>query len=102
IKEILKDRLMHEELSYEDFKKIFRNKDACLVYIKKMKWGKGFSCKRCNHNKHHDEAKMSRRCSRCGYLESVTSNTIFHGIRFPIEKAFFILYVTKNQNDKYT
>lgn len=102
IKEILKDRLMHEELSYEEFKEIFPNKDACMNYIRKLKWGNGYRCKRCGHDKHHDEAKMSRRCSKCGYLESVTSNTLFHGIKFPIEKAFFILYITKQQKDKYT
>jgi hypothetical protein len=43
-----------------------------------------------------------RRCTKCGYNESVTSNSIFHGIRFPIDKAFFILYVTNNRQKEYT
>ena len=102
IKEILKDRLLHDELSYGEFRKIFPSKDSCLLHIQKLKWEKGYSCKKCNHEKYHNETGFSRRCSRCGYLESVTSNTIFHGIRFPIEKAFFILYVTRRQEDKYT
>jgi len=102
IKELLQDRLFHDELTFDEFKKIFPNRDTCLKYIQKVKWEKGFQCRKCGHDNYHIEVKMARRCTKCGYLESITSNTVFHGIRFPIEKAFFVLYVTRTQNGKYT
>src|SRR5204863_8286804 len=37
---------------------------------------------------------FSRKCSKCTYNESIKSNTIFHDIKFPIEKAFQIIYLT--------
>ncbi len=33
-----------------------------------------------------------RRCRRCGYDESVTANTVFHGIKMPILKAFHMVF----------
>ncbi len=102
IKELLQDKVFRDDLTYEEFKEIFPTNDTCLKYIQKTKWGKGYKCKKCGNDKGHMEAHMSRRCTKCGYLESVTSNTVFHGIRFPIEKAFFILYVVRKQNEMYT
>ncbi len=102
IRELLKDRVFHDELTYDEFKEIFPTKDSCLKYIQKLKWNTGYKCKKCGHDNYHKEVKMSRRCTKCGYLESVTSNTVFHGIRFPIEKAFFILYACRKQNEKFT
>ena len=59
-----------------------------------MKWADTFECKRCNNEKYFAGAqKFGRRCTRCGYNESITSFTIFHGIKFPIEKAFYVAYV---------
>jgi hypothetical protein len=35
-----------------------------------------------------------RRCKKCNYKESITCGTIFHRLRFPIDKAFYILILT--------
>ncbi len=32
------------------------------------------------------------RCKRCGYDESITANTIFHGVKMPLLKAFHMLF----------
>ncbi len=37
-----------------------------------------------------------RRCKECGYREPLTSNTIFYRIKFPITKAFYILYLVSS------
>jgi len=37
--------------------------------------------------------KFARRCTRCGYNESITAYTVFHGVKFAIEKAFYIAYL---------
>jgi hypothetical protein len=32
------------------------------------------------------------RCKQCGYDESVTANTIFHGMKMPVLKAFHMIF----------
>jgi hypothetical protein len=44
----------------------------------------------------------SRKCTRCRTIESVTAHTILHGVKFPIDKALFILLTTTNNVNKYT
>ena len=102
IKSIQRERLQNKELSYDEFKEVFSGKAACLLALSKRKWSESFNCIKCG-NDHYSEGNTlySRRCSKCGYQESPTTNTLFHGIRFPLEKAFYILYETLNQN-QYT
>ncbi len=103
IKEILQDRLINKNLSLEEFSKIFPDKISCYKFLDKLKWGEGYICSKCGNDKYADgHTKYSRRCSKCGYDESVTSNTVFHKIKFPLEKAFYILYLTNNKQNKYT
>ena len=103
VKEILQDRLINKNLTLDQFVKIFPDQATCYLFLEKLKWGNGYHCARCSNNKYQEgRVKFHRRCSKCGYSESVTSNTIFHGIKFPIEKAFFILYITNNRQNKYT
>lgn len=100
IKEGLVDRFLHKELNFEQFKSIFPDKLACYRYLEKIKWDKGFTCKKCQNDKYFDGIKkFSRRCTRCGYNESITAYTIFHGIKFPIEKAFYIAYIVMGNKD---
>jgi hypothetical protein len=35
----------------------------------------------------------SRRCSKCNYVETIITGTIFAGIKFPIKKAFYLLFL---------
>jgi len=103
IKEILQDRLINKNLTIGEFKEIFPNDISCYRFLDRLKWGNGFECTKCGNTKYSDgHAKFSRRCSKCGYDESVTSNTIFHRIKFPIEKAFYILYAYNDKQHKYT
>lgn len=103
IKEILQDRLINKNLTLEEFNKIFPDKISCYRFLDRLKWGDGFECSKCGNTKYSaGQAKFSRRCSKCGYDESVTSNTVFHRIKFPIEKAFYILYLSNNRQNKYT
>lgn len=103
IKEILQDRLINKNLNFEQFQKIFPDQLTCYRFLEKLKWGNGYHCSKCSNSKYLEgKTKFMRRCTKCGYNESVTSNSIFHGIRFPIEKAFFILYVYNNRQKEYT
>ncbi len=35
---------------------------------------------------------MDRQCTKCRYLESPTAGTLFHKVKFPLVKAFHIVY----------
>lgn len=103
VKEILQDRLINKNLTLEQFTKIFPDQATCYRFLEKLKWSNGYHCSKCGNSKYMEgRVKFHRRCSKCGYNESVTSNTIFHRIKFPIEKAFFILYITNNKQNRYT
>lgn len=100
IKNISKARVTNKEVTYEEFKEIYPNDEACYKYIMELKWGKEYKCKKCNNEKFSERKPMLlRRCTRCGYDESLTMDTIFHKLRFPISKAFYMLYlVTSKKN----
>lgn len=87
-------RVFHEELSFEDFCKLYPSEDACLKEIYDMKWAQGYSCRKCGNDKHSPSIGWQRKkCSKCGYIESTTSHTLYHHLKFPLNKAFYITYV---------
>ncbi|MBL7845044.1 MAG: transposase [Cyclobacteriaceae bacterium] len=97
IKEVLNERLQEKTMDYTQFKTLYPDNLACYRFLENLKWEGGFSCKKCGNEKFFNGAtKFARRCSRCGYNESITAFTIFHGLKFPIEKAFYIAYLTVN------
>ena len=101
LKNVVQDRLFNKYLTYDEFRSVFPDHLSCYRYLERSKWGNGFSCKKCGNEKYSSSHKsFSRRCSKCGYLESITAFTIFHGIKFPIEKAFYITFrVTRGRKD---
>ncbi len=82
-----------KELNREAFKTKFGTKASCYEYLANQKWAKGYSCKKCKHTKYiKGKQPYSRRCCKCGYNESTTTGTLFHKLKFGIDKAFEILY----------
>ena len=67
--------------------------EKVLKFIADLKWRDGYVCRNCGHtNFCEGKTPSSRRCTRCKKEESATANTIFHNIKFPVNKAFFIAY----------
>jgi hypothetical protein len=96
-----KARMNSRELSFEEFTKLYPNDFTCLKLIEELKWGSGYECKKCKHTRFAVKAKLlARKCSKCNYIESVTASTIFHAVKFPIQKAFYIAYITSVGQDK--
>jgi hypothetical protein len=94
VKELVKARVMVEEVDFEEFKKIFPNRDSCYKFLYELKWDKGFTCKRCHHTRWcQGKDKYSKRCTRCRYDESATSYTIFHRLKFDVQKAFYMVFL---------
>lgn len=82
-----------KSLSIFEFQERFPDDDSCLSYLAEVKGSKGFVCPKCGHN-HYCSAtkKHSRQCTKCNHIVSPTSGTLFHKVKFPILKAFYIVY----------
>ena len=103
IKEEMLARAANKNMNYSEFKVIFPNELSCFRYLEQEKWKHGFVCKKCENAKFiSGKGKFDRRCTRCGYNESPTAFTIFHGIKFSIEKAFYILHLVITERDDLT
>ena len=64
-----------------------------MDYLAGSKWCNGFECPKCRHTKFCKGHKEHvRQCTQCNYLVSPTSGTLFHKVKFPLLKAFYIVY----------
>lgn len=81
------------DLSLFEFQAQFSIEKDCLEYLSSLKWDAGFECKKCKHTHYCKGVKeLDRQCTRCNYLESPTAGTLFHGIKFHLLKAFYMVY----------
>ncbi len=85
--------LFKSELSSDIANELFQNADKVLAFVAQVKWKDGYVCKSCGHNNYCEGKTLyARRCTRCKKEESATAHTLFHNIKFPINKAFYIAY----------
>lgn len=85
--------IFKEKISPEFANELFNDKEKTLEFIAGVKWKEGFVCRKCgNTNYCEGKSTASRRCTRCKTEESATAHTLFHNIKFPINKAFYIAY----------
>jgi hypothetical protein len=100
VKDLSKARVMQKIVSFEEFQNIYSDENACLDYLSNLKWAKGYKCEKCgNTNYSKGPVPYSRRCSKCSYIESATANTIFYRLKFPIVKAFYMVFLVSNRNE---
>lgn len=103
VKEVLEERLHEKAMDYGEFTTLYPDSLACHRFLESIKWEKGYRCRKCSNEKWSPGTqKFSRRCSRCGYNESITAYTVFHSLKFPIEKAFYLTYLTASGNKDET
>lgn len=82
-----------KELDRQSFTKRFTTKQDCYEFLAELKWSNSYNCKLCNSSTYtKGKQPASRRCSKCGYDESTTAGTLFHKLKFDIDKAFGMLY----------
>jgi hypothetical protein len=82
-----------ESLTIFDFQEKFPDNKACMNYLSNGKWSEGFTCPQCGNTKYCKGDKVYiRQCTKCNYLASPTSGTLFHKVKFPLLKAFYIVY----------
>jgi two-component system, sensor histidine kinase LadS len=94
VEELSRARVMNESVSFEDFQTIYPDDESCRKLIFELKEASGFVCASCKSTSYIVvDGNYSRRCKKCGHIESVTVGTIFSHLKFPIVKAFYILYL---------
>ncbi|WP_432710124.1 7TM diverse intracellular signaling domain-containing protein [Pedobacter sp.] len=101
VEKVSLDRVMSADVDFEEFSRIYPDKEQCNLFLSELKWRNGYACRKCKNTHYYPgHIPLSRRCSKCAYEESVTTYTIFHNTRIPINKAFymvFLLYTTKGK-----
>ncbi len=101
IKNLNTNRVLFKNPSYKEVLESFPSKLECLKFIANLKWPNGFVCRKCGNVKEIKTAEfLTKRCSKCGTIESVTANTLFHKLKFPIEKAFYLVYIVYVQKEQ--
>jgi transposase-like protein len=84
---------MFQGINIIEFSKRFTDNNSCYQYLMEFKWGKGYHCSRCSHTAYtKGRTAFYLRCKKCRYDESVTANTVFHGMKMPVLKAFHIIF----------
>jgi len=99
VKHISKERIMQREVSLDEFKRTYPNEETCFQFLSDLKWGKKYTCKKCENEKYSTMQNLARRCNKCKYIESVTAFTIFHSIKFSIVEAFYMLFMVNSRKD---
>ena len=94
VAEVKEARILSKDVDFEEFSAIYPDDDSCLKFLAEIKWQDEFYCRKCNHV-HYSEGRSpySRRCSKCGYDESVTAYTLLQNTRLPINKAFYLIFL---------
>ena len=77
-----------------DFQSKFGDDKSCIDTLVKMKWSSGYSCRYCSYTNYCNTKRYGeRRCCSCKKPESATAQTLFHKLKFPIHKAFMMMYL---------
>jgi predicted RNA-binding Zn-ribbon protein involved in translation (DUF1610 family) len=82
-----------ESLTIFEFQQMFPDDTSCLKYLADRKWTDGFLCPKCGNTKYcNGDREHSRQCTKCNYIGSPTSGTLFHKVKFSLRKAFYIVF----------
>lgn len=98
IKQEKKDRLTGNAITLDEVKLVYPTKISCLKLLEQLKWKTDFSCNKCGYEKFSiNEKNRSRKCSKCGKIESVTSGSLFHAQKIPLQELFLLTHLAFKQ-----
>lgn len=81
----------------QEFDSWFSTDDACLEYIRQLRWPKGFKCPECDGSTGWQMSTGLIRCSECLRKVSVLAGTTFHGTRKPLKIWFQAMWYITSQ-----
>jgi hypothetical protein len=94
VAEVKEARILSREVDFEEFSAMYPDDESCMKFLADVKWHNGYACRKCNHIYYSaGRSPFSRRCSKCGYEESVTAYTVLQNTRLPINKAFYMIFL---------
>lgn len=94
VAEVKEARILSKEVDFEEFSAMYPDDESCLKFLADVKWHNGYACRKCSHESYSTgKSLFSRRCSKCGYEESVTAYTVLQNTRLPINKAFYMIFL---------
>jgi transposase-like protein len=70
----------------------FSTQEECLACLENLRWPNGVECLRCRGKKVWKTKRKLFHCAKCGFQFSVTSGTIFHGTRKPLQDWFQMIW----------
>jgi ISXO2-like transposase domain/Transposase zinc-ribbon domain len=85
--------------TFQDFDKWFSSENACLDYITKLRWPKGFIYHSCSENT-AKPSLMGRGlflCRKCKRQTSIIAGTLFHGSHKPLRTWFLAMWFVTGQ-----
>ncbi|MET4138386.1 7TM diverse intracellular signaling domain-containing protein [Pedobacter sp. UYP1] len=101
IEKVTKARVMSDHVDFAEFSKIYPDRETCFKYLSELKWANGYACRKCTNTFFlAGFLPYSRRCTKCGYDESVIAYTIFQNSKIPINKAFYMLFLVYSTKGK--
>jgi hypothetical protein len=93
-KETTQNLLKGELVGFKTFEEHVGDNVSCLTLLENHKWGATYECRKCGNSKFGLlKNKRSRKCTRCNTIESPLKGTLLEGVRFPLVKAFYLVYV---------
>lgn len=85
--------LFKESINPELVAELISSDTKVMEFVASIKWANGFTCRKCGHENYcQGKSHFSRRCTRCKKEESAAAHTLFHNVKFPLNKAFYIAY----------
>lgn len=75
-----------------NFVKELPNDDKCKEYLAKYKWQDGFKCSKCQGTTGCMKKGFNYHCYTCHHVESSTAGTLFHKVKFGLQKAFCMVF----------
>ncbi|GAA0549153.1 7TM diverse intracellular signaling domain-containing protein [Chitinophaga japonensis] len=101
VEKVSRARVLSAPVDFEEFSKIYPDKESCFRFLAELKWNQGYTCRKCGHDHYFSGHLLySRRCAKCGYEESVTANTILQNTRIDINKAFYMIFLVYSTKGK--
>lgn len=75
----------------------FDTDEACLDYLKAVRWPDGFVCPACRSSDRWSTARGTMYCRQCNRQTSITAGTILHNSRTPVRKWFVAVWLLCTQ-----
>ena len=80
-----------------EFEDWFSSEEACLQYLRRLRWRHGFRCPACGGEKAWPTGRGELRCAACQRQTSPTAGTIFQGTTKPLRLWFRATWHVTNQ-----